>query len=700
MDKNKLEENIYIEPFIRFYIPQYFPSIKAIDIDYPDDNRIFQMPDYYLDQPKMVVEIKRVLEKADIERSASWYLNVKKLEKKLEQTELVAIPKGLYLIDLPLTFKVKKGKEGKIITPILKGIENNKTQMFINGIGDIKINKYSGDAKKIIFSSTPISRFINPPAIIHENIAGKIKTANNQLDALRGVEVHKRILLLVNEYMFGKIEQYFEALSYSYKELLTYQNIDEIWLQIKTGTTHILLYSRNFLISYDNNKPAVDEASTLLFEKWFVSLIALGDENKEKLFTALKCFIGNKKPCHVFSNSDARTSMIRLGDWLAEEKRYDDLFWLIDKFMDDPDPGFPEEYQGIPDFNYHVQIVKGKEDFEITTVLGTLAWAIQKLALQQDYISKALKYVIKLLSHKNLYVKLQALYPLLEIARRRQWLNGWGERPLKGAYSKFHNLVFDLVTLVKNNSNYRAIAKLLCNIFSYYKDLSTEEAEKVLEALITYEDAGALFIYFGVYRQNHYSDHPVEFNGERFRRKLESIISDTSAQNLKIRENIAWHFWKIVNENPGEFLKIKPFIDIFLHRNYRGEIYYYIEHIINDCIKLYPEVCISWYELLLKKIKAHFIHKKIVTRPCLWSLQTSVILNGIAKVKPAELLEIIKILIDFKNKGIYSGDLKCLFESFKSVTDNEMKTEIKQELQQIYNSMIKPNQPIEMIDWD
>lgn len=57
-------------------------------------------------------------------------------------------------------------------------------------------------------------------------------------------------------------------------------------------------------------------------------------------------------------------------------------------------------------------------------------------------------------------------------------------------------------------------------------------------------------------------------------------------------------------------------------------------------------------------------------------------------------------IIKTVDNKIYSGNLKCLFESFESMTDNEMKTEIKQELQQIYNSMTKTNQSIEMIDWD
>lgn len=199
----------------------------------------------------------------------------------------------------------------------------------------------------------------------------------------------------------------------------------------------------------------------------------------------------------------------------GRKKRFGDVIWIIDKFIDDPDPQEPEKYSGDPKFNYHQQIAGGEDPHIITTVLGHLAWVVQKLAVNKSYITQALDYTKKLLSHKNLYVKLQAIIPLIEISARRQWLDGWGKRPREGQYKEFHKIVFDLINLVRENSNYKAIAKWLCHVFAYYKDLSTKEAEQVLDALKITDEAAGLFVYFGIFRQRHYKDQDIEYNGHR-----------------------------------------------------------------------------------------------------------------------------------------------------------------------------------------
>jgi len=249
--------------------------------------------------------------------------------------------------------------------------------------------------------------------------------------------------------------------------------------------------------------------------------------------------------------------IIRLGEHLAAKNRFNDVIWIIDKFIDDPDPEEPEQYSGEPDFNYHQKIANGEDPFVITTVLGHLAWLVQKLAIQKEYIGKALNYTEKLLSHKNLYVKFQAIIPLVEIAARRQWLDGWGKRPRESEYKKFHSMIFDLVELVSQNPNYKAIANKLVLVFSYYKDLSTEEADEVLNTLkITNESAG-LFVYFGIFRQRHYKDQHIEFDGKKFENKLWEIIKSNTEDNIELKERISCHFWQISKENKDEFEKNK-----------------------------------------------------------------------------------------------------------------------------------------------
>lgn len=703
--KQSKKEDKYIKPFVEFYLSSYFPKIKKVSIDCPDKNNQQKAPDYFLIQPKIAVEIKEVHEREEIERMAATGYNVRRLQKALD--ELVQREKflaGVYYLDYPWNLKVKRGEEKIVAEKIIVAIRNNQREFSIDRIGDFKIiSKSENKENKIILGASmgPV-RWINPAGTIHQNIGPKIATANKQLGAK---DADKRILLLVNKYIFGdRITEFIEAFTYSYKDLLGYKNIDEIWIQIESASnqfSHSLLYKRDFLSSFDKaNLQPITKEKIKLFTDWFYPLSKLGDDFKEKLFNSLKQILKNKKPYEVFDNSFVREEMVRLGIWLAEKERLDDSIWIINKFINDPDPQEPEKYSGDPKFNYHKQIVNGEDPHIITTVLGHLAWVIQKLAVRKKYIVKALDYTKKLLSHKNLYVKLQAIIPLIEIAGRRQWLEGWGKRPREGEYREFHKIVFGLIALVQKNPNYKAIAKWLCRVFAYYKDLSTREAEQVLDALKITEESAGLFVYFGIFRQRHYKDQNVKFDSRRLEKKLKEIIKNQKEDYGRLRASITWHLWKILDENRNEFETIKPYIDLILEQPYQRDIYDDIERVINNWIKDKPDICIMWYKQMLSKISEFVEKTKLKQSQRVWLMHTDKIIEALARYNLKELLEVMEKLVFLWKKGVFVGSPKRLFESFKLISNEEQRVEFKRKFQKWYNSMRKLNPKIEKVSWD
>jgi len=318
----------------------------------------------------------------------------------------------------------------------------------------------------------------------------------------------------------------------------------------------------------------------------------------------------------------------------------------------------------------------------------------------KKYINKTLNYTKQLLSHKNLYVKLQAIFPLTNIAARRQWLNGWGKRPRSGEYKKFHKLVFDLVKLVKENQNYKAIAKWLSHVFAYYKDLTTKEAKMVLDALKITNESAALFVYFGIFRKRHYKDQNIKFDSKKLEEKLKEMIKNKSKDYRKLQANIVWHLWKILKENRNEFETIMPYINLILEQPYQADIYNNIEIIIKDWIKDKPEVCIKWYKQMLSNI-AQFVEREqnLQIQGGLWLIKTEEIIEEITKSEPKDLLGIMRILVDLWKKGVFIGRLKKIFESFKLLSDKEEQKKVKKEFYKWYNSMKKINPNIEKIDW-
>jgi hypothetical protein len=699
------KENKNIKPFIEFYLPAYFPNIKDVDIDCPDKNNQQKAPDYFLEQPKIAVEIKEVHERGELEQSMSRVYSAKRLQKELDKrAKDLKFPKSVYFLSYPWYLKIKRGQEKKIAETIINAIGNNQKNIFIEGIGDFEvISKSEGKESKIVLATSmgPV-RSINPAGTIHQNIGPKIEKANKQLGAIKA---NKKILLLVNKYIFGyRISEFIEALSYSYKELLTYKNIDEIWLQLESATgrfSHILIYERNFLNSFEKAKfKKITKDEIKLLEGWFYPLSKLEDEYKEKLFIVLKQFLKNKKPYEIFNDKFARQEMVQLGIWLAEKERFSDVIWIIDRFIGDPDPEEPKKYSGDPKFNYHRQIIDGEHPHIITTVLGHLAWVIQKLAVHKNYIVKALDYTKKLLSHKNLYVKLQAIIPLIEISARRQWLEGWSKRPREGQYKEFHKTVFDLINLVKENPNYKAIGKWLCHIFEYYKDLSTKEAEQVLDALKITDEAAGLFVYFGIFRQRHYKGQDIEYNGQRLEKKLKEIIKNSKENYQRLRASITWHLWKVLDENRNEFETIQPYIDLLLEQPYQRDIYDDIERIISGWIKDRTDICIQWYKQMLSKVSdfAEYTEKSQL-QAGLWLMYTEEIVETIARYSPNELLEIMEKLVSLWEKGVFIGSPKRLFESYKLVSAENQRIETKKRFQKWYNSMRRLNPKIERVNW-
>jgi hypothetical protein len=649
--------------------------------------------DYYLSLYKVgniAIKVEILYDREEIEFTQLRSSGLKELQKALDElVQSENFANAVYYLGYPWGLKIEKGKEKEIAEKIFEAIKNNQKEFNISDIGTFKIllKSESQKARIILASMSPIR---NPILTIHQNISPKINTADERLSE---VQADKKILLFINKNVLDGKSELIEALSYSYNSLSQCKNIDEIWLQIKTPGDefhHHLLYSSDFFTSFERGAfERITEKEIYLFENWFRPLSNLGDEYKWKLFIALKQFLNNKMPWEIFKDSSVREEMVRLGDWLAENDKFEDTKWIIDKFINDPDPEEPENFSGDPQFNYHQQIINGEEPVVITTVLGNLAWVIKKLATRKEYISEALKYTKILLSHKNLYVKLQAIAPLIEISSKRQWLDGWGKRPRQGQYKEFHDLTFDLVKLVKKNPKYKAIAKWLCNVFAYYKDLSTEEVEQVLNALKITEESAGLFVYFAIFRQKHYKDQPINYNNQKFEKMLKKMISDKNGY-LKLQENIAFYLWKAYEENPNVIYEIKPYIELMLEQPYLKQVYEYIIEIVKDCIESEPDLCTQWYKHILSVISEY---------PPSILQHTERIVEAIAKFNPNELTNIVEKLLHLWEKGAFIGDLKRLFESYKFVPSENKRWEIKEKFQELYNSMRKRNPEVE-IDWD
>jgi len=383
-----------------------------------------------------------------------------------------------------------------------------------------------------------------------------------------------------------------------------------------------------------------------------------------------------------------------LGLWLAEKERFDDAIWIVEQFIDDPDPDSPEKYVGDENFNHHQKILENEDVNIITTVLGHLAWVIQKLAMRKNYIVKALEFTEKLLTHPNLYVKLQALVPLVEISARRQWLEEYDSEHHTNYYERFRKTTF---SLLKNYSRYKSFAESLTHVFYYFKDLDSAEAMKVLDNLEKSSEAAALFVYFGIYRERHYKGK-VKFDQKPLKEKLEAVILSKDGKYLDLKGSIAWNFWRILEETPDEFDVIKPYLDLFFSLPYNKRYYSSLDRIIEEWIERKADICISWFVGSIDKLFEYVNGNEAKARNT-W-VEPGHSLQFVASNKPSFLISLVGKLVELWKLGAFVGSPRELFETYKLIPNPNEKDKAKAQFKSWYEEMKALNPKLETVLWE
>lgn len=691
------KEDASIIPFLEYYCKSTKKDIHFSGIS----EEVNKRPDYYLETTNELIEVKEIHDRESNQKHAQWGKIIARLQKAVDTNQLLSQVSGTFLVNTPDVFKTPTEQEAfdSASTQVIQAVVDNKKTVNVFGF-EFEIKKVSKQESIIVFGTLGAGGFIDPSNTVYENIKDKIATANKQLgNPPNRIKPLNRILLLVNKYYFPLWNwDLFKAISRVYEELLSYGNIDQIWYQFETkdkGFVHHLLYRKSFFEQLEGSKLTNYNSDDLeLFANWFSALGELGDKKKNKLLIALKVFLKKNKPYEVFPNSQTREEMVRFGLWLAENELFDDAIWLVEQFITDTNPPEPENYKGDEKFNYHRQVINNEDSNIITTVLGHLAWVIQKLAVRKNHIVRALEFTQILLNHPNLYVKLQAIIPLIEIAARRQWLEEYDKENNTEYYKKFRKVSFNLLD---KYSQYSAVANSLTHVFYYFKDISSEEAIKVLDKLKDAREAAALFVYFGIFRERHFKNK-VPFDPKPLRESFISIIRDKQETYEDLRGSIAWNFWRILAETPDEFDTLKPYIDLFFSLPYNRRYYSSLERIIEEWIERKPEICISWFTTSIDKLLDYVDHNETAARNT-W-IEPEKTLQFIASNNPSMLIKAVEKLVELWKLGAFVGSPREIFETYKLVQDTNTKNQIRHQFKIWYDEMKTINQKLEDVSWE
>lgn len=680
------------------FLSSKFDNVEVEQIPAGRDNGV-KTPDLKIraDGELFLVEIKSLHDRQEVEHSERWASAVARLHKQIDRNPKKSQLTGSYIIDTPSDFSLPTNNDpserlADFLLDTLLSIQDDsvKNVEFEGFHFSCQLFSNEGDPY-VSFADSSRGGSFNAAGTVHENISSSILKAAKQLQYLPPEgQPAKKIILISNEYIFGNRKSVIEGLAYSFENLRII-DVDEVWLQTDSYSDdevrHELILTRQFMDGFFGGELEDNPETISLFELWYFPLSQLPDElgYKNLMFRIMKDLFSIHKPHEIISNqSYTREEMIRLGEWLTDQERYDDAVWFVEQFIDDPSPSADSD--DIKDPN------------SIRTVLGRLAWVIQQLTVKEEYIAQAFEFSKVLANHPNPYVKLQSLIPLIEIAKRRKWLEKIDSENGSDLREQLQQLAFNILREFKSQ---KALADWLAHLFSVLRDLNTQEAREVLESLKDSRDAAALYVYFGIFRKYHFKDENGEYKVPFDSTVLEGLLNEAIhnfEDNPELTNGIAWQITKIVRDTPDQFDKVEPWIDQLLSLPYQSYIEKDLERILPKVFEIKPEVAVRWSEQLISAIHDHIVAKGNNDKGQYW-FNLDQVVALLARHNPQNFLEIFKKVIDIWKNWAFIGSNEKFLTVYTLIEEPQIREAIKQLAKQAYTEQKEAWPNLEEFAW-
>lgn len=210
---------------------------------------------------------------------------------------------------------------------------------------------------------------------------------------------------------------------------------------------------------------------------------------------------------------------------------------LLAQLVDDPCPPPGDESDR--------RVLAGEKIDGIVGIRTRTCYAVAQLACLRPFLIEAWGLARKLLRDPSAYVRYFAFVPFFQVLRRRSW----NESVRREAVATLWNFFAD-------GALPAPLRARVLTAFMYVRDLSETEAERVLTAFADQQDVEALYIFYGVFREDHVPTMGP-FDSGRFARLLELAI-DNGPGDLPLR--ILRTLWQAIREEPEHAERLLPYV--------------------------------------------------------------------------------------------------------------------------------------------
>jgi len=693
MNKSQLEEET-IERF-RIYLSQdrklTFGITDRDVVVNPDSKENF---DYQLQNEngqKVAVELFRMVEKEeDLAKSKVWHKVTGFLKEAIKKKGL----KG-YLIYTPQFFVKKSEMEAyakKMADVVEKGIKDNPTadEFVHEGFKFHKVPSFEA----ISLSYSEGARSVDSRGTATISFASKLPKKNKQVD----IADHERILLVINWSFFVDSRAVIKALSsFDFEQ---FKNVDKIFFESKQGEFS-LVYDRVVIESIKTQTKIENPQTLELLIQYLIH--QLNDKNK-RAFDYIKTIGSSVGNLDWLLDNEAKENLVHYGTVLLDKDLIQDAMWIVRMLKSDLNPN-PTGENDLDDpegkHNYHMRVIKNEDVKNITTVRGHLCWLMSRIISKNkpEYYTEILNIIQRYISEENLYIRIQATYPLTEFVVRKKAIKNQDETSFNWDQRERDVVRSIPLKMLRDNAEYSRVQESLLHIFDKFRDLNETEAEEVLKTLIAtgdenvLHDLAALVPYFALFRKNDFPEDGL-FNGDSFVAILKEQIVNGK---MSMKTSLAWHLWKIMEQRLLPYENIKEYLVLFWKDDYDYQTASSFGLIFEQLAILAPDDAKMFFEKMVALLKKHI--QLTPPPPHQWWIHGTEAVIGLFVSEPDRLISLVKDLKEIWIMGIvYVGDLSTIFGTYQVVA-NQDRQRVKIEFMKLYEEMKKLNIHIQPVDW-
>jgi len=462
-----------------------------------------------------------------------------------------------YTIQTPYAFDVERNDVEEFIAQTAEKLEKTIKQ---NPHADLV--QESGFEAKRIEDFPSVSLFaigpggpINPTGDALRFMERKLPKKNQQLS----IADHERIILIINWRPLVDSGNMIEACTQI--DFSQFQNIDKAYFDLPSADPPRvqLVYDREVYNAFREDGAAPKQITEL-----FISWLANHLNQKHARAFPLVREITERDHSLLWLPALSRTELTSIGEDLLKQGRFDEVHWIADHLKDDPDPSV-ENSPNDPDgrYNYHLQVERGEDQRILYSVRGRLCWLLMRIVahpLVEDY-EQVFEIVEEFATGENLYVRLQATVPLMELAKRRLLFVQPGTRFMSDRLAdRIKHLT---LRMLEENRKYPVVLEWVSHVLVSIQDLDHYTALEVVERLLLIDQSDAapdiawMAIYFSLFRPNDFKTL------KRFDPlPMQKLLLDRLASGSgRFRGFAMQHFESSLSNNHMQFDAVIPYLE-------------------------------------------------------------------------------------------------------------------------------------------